>query len=217
MGVPLKDEPLFHAWIADLMAGAELGPEAATDEGQRLREKGAASRIALAKYIIGLVESAQKAPGDGMISKLVHDDGPDGRMSPSEIVTNAILLFIAGHDSTVNLISHCVLTLLRNPGIHRAAAPPAGAGSAAPSRRCCAFESSVQFFPSRTALADIEIDGTTIPKGSPIFLLYGAGNRDPRRFPRPEQIRSRTQGQPDTSAGAAASMPASAVRSRGWR
>jgi cytochrome P450 len=61
LGVSLQDEPLIHAWIADLMAGADMGPEAATDEGQRLREKGAASRIALAKYIIELVESAQKA------------------------------------------------------------------------------------------------------------------------------------------------------------
>jgi cytochrome P450 len=44
LGVPLKDEPLFHGWIADLMAGVDLGPEADTDEGQRLREKGGASR-----------------------------------------------------------------------------------------------------------------------------------------------------------------------------
>ncbi len=45
------------------------------------------------------------------------------------------------------------------------------------------LQSSVQFFPSRSALADIQIAGTTIPKGSPIFLMYGAADRDPRRFP----------------------------------
>jgi fatty acid omega-hydroxylase len=187
LGVPVQDEPLFHAWIADLMAGADMGPEAATDEGQRLREKGAASRIALAKYIIELVESAQKAPGNGMISKLVHDDGADGRMSPSEIVTNTILLLIAGHDSTVNLISHSVLTILRNPGsielLRRRPDLVPGA-----IEEVLRLQSSVQFFPSRTALADIEIGGTTIPKGSPIFLLYGAGNRDPKRFPEPNKF-----------------------------
>jgi len=43
----------------------------------------------------------------------------------------------------------------------------------------------VQFFPTRSALADIEIAGTTIPRGSPIYLMYGAANRDPRRFPDP--------------------------------
>jgi cytochrome P450 len=187
LGVPLRDEPLFHGWIADLMAGADMGPEAATDEGQRLREKGAASRLAIAKYIIELVESAQKAPGNGMISKLTHDDGADGRMSPSEIVTNTLLLLIAGHDSTVNLISHTVLTLLRNPGsielLRRR--PELVPGAIEEALR---LQSSVQFFPSRTALADIEIGGTTIPKGSPIFLLYGAANRDPKRFPEPNKF-----------------------------
>ena len=187
LGVPLKDEPLFHDWIADLMAGADMGPEAATAEAGRLREKAAESRLALAKYIIGLVESAKKAPGNGMISKLVHDDGADGRMSDSEIVTNTILILIAGHDSTVNLISHTVLTLLRNPGsielLRRR--PELVPGAIEEALR---LQSSVQFFPSRTALADIEIGGTTIPKGSPIFLLYGAANRDPRRFFEPNKF-----------------------------
>jgi fatty acid omega-hydroxylase len=187
LGVPLKDEPLFHDWIADLMAGADMGPEAATPEAGRLREKAAESRLALAKYIIGLVQSAEKAPGSGMISKLVHDDGPDGRMSDSEIVANTILLLIAGHDSTVNLISHTILTLLRHPGsielLRRR--PNLVPGAIEEALR---LQSSVQFFPSRTALADIEIGGTTIPKGSPIFLLYGAANRDPRRFSEPNKF-----------------------------
>jgi cytochrome P450 len=49
-------------------------------------------------------------------------------------------------------------------------------------------ESAVQFFPSRSALADIEIGGTVIPKGSAVFLMYGAANRDPKRFPNPNQF-----------------------------
>jgi cytochrome P450 len=187
LGVPLKDEPLFHDWIANLMAGADMGPEAATPEAARLREKAAESRLALAKYTIGLVQSAEKTPGNAMISKLVHDDGPDGRMSDSEIVTNTILLLIAGHDSTVNLISHTILTLLRNPGSiellrRRPNLVPAAI------EESLRLQSSVQFFPSRTALADIEIGGTTIPKGSPIFLMYGAANRDPRRFHEPNRF-----------------------------
>ena len=62
LGVPLADEPKFHGWIADMMAGAELGPDAATEEGQRRKEKGVASRKEFAKYIIGLVESAREKP-----------------------------------------------------------------------------------------------------------------------------------------------------------
>jgi cytochrome P450 len=94
---------------------------------------------------------------------------------------------IAGHDSTVNLISHTILTLLRNPGsielLRRR--PNLVPGAIEEALR---LQSSVQFFPSRTALADIEIGGTTIPKGSPIFLLYGAANRDPRRFSEPNKF-----------------------------
>jgi fatty acid omega-hydroxylase len=188
MGVPLKDEPLFHAWIFDMMAGTfDVGPEIETEEGQRRKEKGQASTLELGKYIIGLVQEAQKSPVPGMISQMVHDDGPDGAMSPGEIVSNTILLFIAGHDSTVNLISHTVLTLLRNPGsIELLRARPDLVPRAI--EEALRLQSSVQFFPSRTALADIDIAGTTIPKGAPINLLYGAGNRDPRRFRDPNKF-----------------------------
>jgi cytochrome P450 len=185
IGVPIEDEPQFHAWVADIAAGLfDLGPDIATEEGQARRAKGEVANIAFKKYIIGLVEKAEKSPGPGMISQLVHDDGPDGRMSPSAIVNNTMLLFVAGHDSTVNLISHCVLTVLRNPGsielLHnRPDLIPAAI------EEVLRLQSSVQFFPTRSALADIEIAGTTIPRGSPIYLIYAAANRDPRRFPDP--------------------------------
>jgi fatty acid omega-hydroxylase len=188
VGVPIEDEPQFHAWIADTMTGLfDLGPEIATEEGQARRAKGEASNIAFKKYIIGLVEKAAKSPGPGMISQLVHDDGPDGRMSPSEIVNNTMLLFAAGHDSTVNLISHCVLTTLRNPGsiellCNRTELIPGAI------EEVLRLQPSVQFFPTRSALADIEIAGTTIPRGSPIYLIYAAANRDPRRFPDPNRF-----------------------------
>ena len=187
MGVPERDEPLLHAWVADAMAGAELGPDAATEEGQRRKEKGAASQIAAKKYFIELVESAEKNPTDGMISQLVHDDSPEGRMSPSEIVNNCILIFIAGHDSTVNTIAHCVLTFLRNPGtIDLLRRRPELIPRAI--EEVLRLQSSVNFWPTWTALADIDVYGTTIPKGSPIFFMYGAANRDPEKFRDPNKF-----------------------------
>jgi fatty acid omega-hydroxylase len=185
IGVPIEDEPQFHAWVADIGAGLfDLGPDIGTEEGQARRAKGEAANIAFKKYIIGLVEKAEKSPGPGMISQLVHDDGPDGQMSPSAIVNNTMLLFTAGHDSTVNLISHCVLTVLRNPGsIELLRGRPELIPGAI--EEVLRLQSSVQFFPTRSALADIEIAGTTIPRGSPIYLIYAAANRDPRRFPDP--------------------------------
>ena len=185
VGVPIEDESQFHPWLADAITGLfDLGPDIETEEGQARRAKGEAASLALKKYIIGLVEKAEKSPGPGMISRLVHDDGPDGRMSPSAIVNNIILLLAAGHDSTVNLISHCVLTVLRNPeSIELLRNRPDLIPGAI--EEVLRLQSSVQFFPTRSALADIEIAGTTIPRGSPIYLIYAAANRDPRRFPDP--------------------------------
>jgi cytochrome P450 len=185
MGIPVEDEPQFHTWITDIASGVfDLGPDIDTEEGRVRRDQGEAANTELHSYIVGLAEQAAKSPGPGMISQLVHDEGPDGRMSPSAIVNNTILLFVAGHDSTVNLISHCVLTVLRNPWSvellrDRAELIPGAI------EEVLRLQSSVQFFPTRSALADIEIAGTTIPRGSPIYLMYGAANRDPRRFSDP--------------------------------
>jgi cytochrome P450 len=185
MGIPVEDEPQFHAWITDIASGVfDLGPDIQTEEGQARRSKGEAANSELNKYIVGLVEKAAKSPGPGMISQLVHDDSVDGPMSPSAIVSNTILLFIAGHDSTVNLISHCVLTALRNPwSIELLCSRPELIPGAI--EEVLRLQSSVQFFPTRSALADIDIAGTTIPRGAPIYLMYGAANRDPRRFADP--------------------------------
>ena len=83
LGVPLKDEPTFHGWIADFMAGLmDMGPEIATEEGKARAEKGKASTAALAQYMAELIEGFVREPGDSMLSKMVNDDGPDGPMSP---------------------------------------------------------------------------------------------------------------------------------------
>jgi cytochrome P450 len=186
MGIPIEDEPRFHTWIADIVGGIfDLGPDIHTEEGRARRAKGEAADVELNEYIVGLAEKVTKSPGPGMISQLVHDDGPDGRMSPSAIVNNTILLFVAGHDSTVNLISHCVLTVLRNPwSIELLSSRTELIPGAI--EEVLRLQSSVQFFPTRSALADIDIAGTTIPRGAPIYLMYGAANRDPRRFTDPD-------------------------------
>jgi cytochrome P450 len=188
LGVPLKDERTFHGWIFDFMAGLmDLGPDATTPEGKARAEKGKASTAALAQYLAELIKGFIKAPADCMLSKMVNDDGPDGPMTPREAATNATLLLIAGHDSTVNTISNCVMCMLRTPGClellrSRTDLIPGAIEEA------LRMQASVQFFPSRSATADIEIGGMVIPKGSPVHLMYGAANRDPKRFPDPNKF-----------------------------
>jgi cytochrome P450 len=167
------------------MNGLDLGPEAASEEHRRLRELGAEGLQELKSYMAGLLENYAKQPGPGMLSAMVNSS--EERLSPDELVSNAMLLLFAGHETTVNLIAHSVLTLLRHPD-------PLAKLRRRPElivpgvEEFLRFESSVQFWPTRTALEDIEIAGTTIPKGAPIIVLYGSGNRDTNRFTNPDQV-----------------------------
>jgi cytochrome P450 len=185
LGIPLEDEPKFHAWIHDFMAGLmDGGPDRATPEGQKRAEVGIAAKNSLAAYLVELIQGFVDKPNDSMLSKLVNEEGPDGKMTVREAATNGTLLLTAGHDSTVNTIAHCILTILRNPGTFEMLRdrPEMVPGAIEEVLR---LESAVQFFPVRSALADIEMNGTVIPKGSPVHLIYAAANRDPLKFPDP--------------------------------
>jgi fatty acid omega-hydroxylase len=108
-------------------------------------------------------------------------------MSRDELVSNASLLLFAGHETSVNLIAHSVLSLLRHP--HELEKLRRRPELIVPGvEELLRLESSVQFWHTRSALEDIEIAGTTIPKGAPIFLVYGSANRDPQRFENPDEL-----------------------------
>ena len=188
LGVPLKDEPTFHGWIFDFMAGADMGPDAATEEGQARKQKGTESTAALTAYMADLIQGFLTEPKDNVLSKLVNDkDGPDGPMTPKEAAANAMLLLIAGHDSTVNTIAHCVLTLLRNPeSIELLREKPELIPKAI--EEVLRLQSAVQFFPSRSVTADIEVGGTVIPAGLGGAPAVRRRQPRPERFPDPEKF-----------------------------
>jgi cytochrome P450 len=185
LGVPEEDEKRFHHWIEVFLDGRDLGPEAASEKGQHLAKLGDQARQELGTYLAELLEGYAKRPGPGMLSAMVNST--DERLSRGELLSNAELLLFAGHETTVNLIAHSILTLLRHP-------PALETLRRRPElivpgiEEFLRFESSVQFWPSRTALENIEIAGTTIPKGAPIIVLYGSGNRDPSRFTNPDRV-----------------------------
>jgi len=186
LGVPHEDEPRFHAWIQAFMNGLDLGPEAASEEQQRLLKLGRQGAQEVKDYLAALLEKYSKVPGPGVLSAIVNETS-DERLSPGELVSNAVLLLVAGHETTVNLIAHSVLTLLRHPNVlEKLRRQPELIAPAV--EEFLRFESSVQFWPARTALEDIELAGTTIPKGSPIIVVYGSANRDPNRFANPDQV-----------------------------
>jgi cytochrome P450 len=187
MGAPIADEPKFHGWVMDFMQGADVGPEADTEEGRAATAKATSSMNELGVWVHELVDRLSREPGPGLLSAALHDDGPDGPVSKTVAEANTLLLMIAGHDSTVNTISNCIMTMLRNPGSwdlvanNRDLIPRTV-------EEVQRLQGSVQFFPSRWATADIEIAGTRIPAGSAVFLVWAAANRDPRRFPFPDRF-----------------------------
>ncbi|MCX4577444.1 cytochrome P450 [Streptomyces sp. NBC_01571] len=184
LGVPREDEPRFHTW-ADILA-ASLDPVPGADAGERAKVANNA-RTELGMYLAGLIEERRKKPGEDMLSQLATAHGPDGAMTTMEVMSTAALLLIAGHETTVNLITNGMLTLLRNPGIlQRLRADPKLAVPVV--EELLRFEPPVQLLPQRSTLADIEVRGVTIPKGSSLWLVLAAGNRDPDRFENPDRF-----------------------------
>ena len=183
LGVPREDEARFRVW-ADALVEA-LDPGAADPATVDRRRAEAASEMG--RYFAGLVEAHRRSPGGDLLSALATDDGPGGRMADPELLATSFLLLIAGHETTVNLITNGMLTLLRHPEVlervrHERELPIYLV------EELLRYEPPVQFLPWRAALDDIEVGGTTIPVGSRVWLLLAAGSRDPKHVNHPDRF-----------------------------
>ncbi len=183
LGVPRGDEPRFREWAATFIE--TLDPTTGTFAEREYRRDRA--NVELGGYLGGLADARTRDPGDDLISGLVTDTGPPAPMSRGDLESTAALLLVAGHETTVNLITNGALTLLRNPDVlDRLREEP---GLAIPLvEELLRYEPPVHMLTRRTATADIEVAGTTIPRGSPITLVLASGNRDPDRFDHPDDF-----------------------------
>ncbi|MET9963515.1 cytochrome P450 [Streptomyces sp. NPDC006326] len=184
LGVPREDEARFHVWADTLAASLDPDPDADRSEREKTTHD---ARMQLGMYLAGLIEERRKNPGEDMLSQLATGQGPDGAMSTMELLSTAALLLIAGHETTVNLITNGMLTLLRNPDVLRQLRETPGLVVPLV-EELLRFEPPVQLLPQRTPLVDIEVGGVTIPKGSSMWLILASGNRDPRRFADPDRF-----------------------------
>jgi cytochrome P450 len=183
LGVPREDESQFRAWSEAIIGGVD--PTPGVDPAERQRTAMAA-RTAMGQYLGNLADSERGTPG-GMLAAFVNDPGPEGCFTRPELMATAVLLLIAGHETTVNLIANGMLTLLRHPqALERLRREPALMPLAV--EELLRFEPPVQMLPQRTALCDVEIAGVTIRKGAPLILVLASGNRDPRRFSDPDRF-----------------------------
>lgn len=187
LGVPYKDQPRLHALSEAIIEGIDLDPRESPEERKRRQEQSGKKFKELEQYMKELIEHHRKQPGSDLISGLLTDHGPDGPMSHADMVSTASLLLIAGHETTVNLITNGMLTLLRYPDVlERLRREPNLVIRLV--EELLRYEPPVHILPNRVALTDITIAGTTIPKGSPVILLLASGNRDPTRFRDPDKF-----------------------------
>ncbi len=180
LGVPREDEARFHAWADTLAHSVDPDPGQKTDQAALL------AGMELRDYMQQLVADRRAHPRDDLLSGLAVGEDPAGRMDDANLVITMILLLIAGHETTVNLIANGTLTLLHHRAeLERLRDSPERAPIVV--EEVLRFEPPVQFV-TRFALADIEITGTKIPRGSGIRPMLAAGNRDPARFFDPDRF-----------------------------
>ncbi|MFS4091564.1 cytochrome P450 [Streptomyces sp. AF1A] len=184
LGVPREDEPRFHRWVNDIMNSIDYDPR--SDPKEKL-DKGVQARKDLRQRLGELVAQRHGRPGDGLLGRLANDDGPDGRMTDADVVATAKLLLIAGHETTVNLITNGMLTLLRHPQVlQRLREDPDLVVPLV--EELLRYEPPVHIIPWRVAYSDITVGGTVVPKGSQIMLMLASGSRDPQRFRDPDRF-----------------------------
>jgi cytochrome P450 len=171
LGMP----PADHARIRELTGILALTLQVVTDpEEMRRISEAAREMTALARELIAWKRAN---PADDLFSALIAAEHEGDRLSDDELLAQIVMLYIAGHETTVNLISNGTLALLRNPGqLALLRARPELAGNAV--EEFLRYDSPVQQS-KRITLAPHAVRDRTIPAGAFVFACLASANRDP--------------------------------------
>jgi cytochrome P450 len=177
LGIPEEHREAFYSGSRD--GGRILDPVPLTPAEIA---QGNAGNLMAQMYFQQLFELRRKNPGDDLTTQLVQAEENGSKLSNEELTANIILLFGAGHETTVNLIGNGLLALHRNPDqLALLKSRPELIGNAI--EEFLRYDSSVQLT-GRVALEDIEDLGSKkIPKGETVLCLLGSANRDPAVYP----------------------------------
>ncbi len=181
LGIPKEEHEVFH--MGARTGGRLLDPvplsRAEIDEAN-------AGSLMQAEYFRSLFELRRRQPGEDLTSQLVQAEDEGGKLTNEELTANIILLFGAGHETTVNLIGNGLLALARNPDqLRLLQKDPSLIVNAI--EEFLRYDSSVQLT-GRTALEDVEVGGVAVAKGESVLCLLGAANRDPAVYPDPDRL-----------------------------
>ena len=181
IGIPQADRDTFRPLAADLVAGLQSERRQVKDA---LAEADAAT-VRLNDYFTALAGERRSCPRDDLLSVLVQvRDSGDGRLSDAELLDNLNKLVLAGFLTTTNLLANGLALMLSDPLL--AAGVRAGEIAAADfTEETLRYEAPVQMTIRRAAGA-ASIASVPVGAGTSVIALIGAGNRDPRRFVRPD-------------------------------
>jgi cytochrome P450 len=183
LGVPVNDHASIRGWSSDIARSLDaIGLR--VDES--IVERGRVARRALADYFRALVPERRARPRADLLSGLLAAEEQGDKLSEPEVIAMCLLLFIAGHETTVNLIGNGTLALLRHPEqLARLQAEPGLVPNAI--EELLRYDSPVQRT-ARITTEDVEIAGHAIAKGVMVVTALGAANRDPAQFPEPDRL-----------------------------
>jgi cytochrome P450 len=194
LGVPTEDRPQFRMLVHDIVAIFEMQP---TPEQLAAAD---AAQVAVRTYFLDLIAHKRRRAGEDLLSALVHTESDGDRLSDDEIATMASLLFAAGFETTTNLFGNGLWALLRHPDQLAKLRTDDSLYANLPDE-FLRYDGTAQVA-NRMTEAAVDVGGVTIPAGEQVFALLGAGNRDPSRFDRPDELDvTRTGIQPLTFGG----------------
>jgi cytochrome P450 len=178
LGVPARDRHKFHRW-----SNAMLSAKPSTWGKLRLIPH----VIAFMRYIRKMSRLRRAEPRDDLISALVQAREAGDRLSEDELLSMIVLLLVAGHETTVNLIGNGVVALLEHPAeLERLRDNPALIKPAI--EELLRYDAPVQLATERYAREEVTIAGATIPRGERVFAALGSANRDGRQFDQPDTL-----------------------------
>jgi pimeloyl-[acyl-carrier protein] synthase len=183
LGVPGGDHERIKEWSSDIIRSLDAIGVPSDDS---IVERGRIGRRGIAEYFRALLPDRRRHPRADLLSSLIAAEEQGDRLTEGELLATCVLLFIAGHETTVNLIGNGLLALLQHPTeLERLRATPGLIGSAV--EELLRFDSPVQRT-ARITNEEVELRGTTVPKGAFVVTAIGAANRDPLHFPDPDRL-----------------------------
>jgi cytochrome P450 len=184
IGIPGADWPKFRAWSDSILQTSYA--RGGDDEAKRVMKEFAGVSVAMNEYLTTAIAERSQSPRDDLLSQFIAAEVDGQRLTHDEILGFFQLLIVGGQETTANLITNAILSLLENPS------------------QLALLRANMQLLPSaieeslryrapvqwvmRTPTRDIQLSGQTLSPGQLILAVIGSANRDPKHFERTEEF-----------------------------